>query len=132
MAPIRNHRFESAVAYNCSKCPGYCCSYPVIPLNSRDVKRLARHFGLSFEAARVKFTKVDGDEPYAMRRKADEHFGRICRFFDTDKRCCTIYEARPEICRSYPGDKSCGYYDFLTSERESQRDPTHIASTWNK
>ena len=55
--------FESAVAYNCSKCPGYCCSYPVIPLNSRDVKRLAKHFGLSFEAARVKFTKVDGDEP---------------------------------------------------------------------
>ncbi|HUO03316.1 MAG TPA: hypothetical protein VMU31_11090, partial [Rhizomicrobium sp.] len=69
--------FESAVAYNCSKCPGYCCSYPVIPLNSRDVKRLARHFGLSFKEARVKFTKVDGDEPYAMRRKADEHFGRI-------------------------------------------------------
>ena len=87
----------SAVAYNCSKCPGYCCSYPVIPLNSRDVKRLAKHFGLSFEAARVKFTKVDGDEPYAMRRKADEHFGRICRFFDTDKRRCTIYEARPEL-----------------------------------
>jgi uncharacterized protein len=96
------------------------------------VKRLARHFGLGFNEARVKFTKVDGDEPYAMRRKADEHFGRICRFFDTDKRCCTIYEARPEICRSYPGDKSCGYYDFLMSERESQRDPTHIASTWNK
>ena len=67
-----------------------------------------------------------------MRRKADEHFGRICRFFDTDKRRCTIYEARPEICRSYPGGKTCGYYDFLMSERDSQRDPTHVASTWNK
>ena len=119
-------------AYDCSKCPGYCCSYPVIPLNSRDVKRLARHFGLGFEAARKKFTKVDGDEPYAMRRKADEHFGGICRFFDTDKRRCTIYEARPEICRSYPGGKSCGYYDFLVSERDSQHDQTHVASTWNK
>jgi uncharacterized protein len=87
---------------------------------------------MGFEAAAKKFTKIDGDEPYAMRRKADGHFGRICRFFDTDKRCCTIYEARPEICRSYPGDNKCGYYDFLTSERESQKDPTHIASTWNK
>jgi uncharacterized protein len=124
---------ESVVAaYNCSKCPGYCCSYPVIPLKSRDVTRLARHFGLGFEAARKKFTKVDGDEPFAMRRKADEHFGRICRFFDTDKRSCTIYEARPEICRNYPGSKTCGYYDFLKSERDSLRDPTHIASTWNK
>ena len=27
--------------YNCSKCPGYCCSYPIIPLKKRDVQRLA-------------------------------------------------------------------------------------------
>ena len=120
------------MTYNCSKCPGFCCSYPLIPLNSRDIKRLAKHFGLSFTAARIKFTKVDGDEPFAMRRKADEHFGRICRFFDTDKRSCTIYDVRPEICRSYPGAKDCGYYDFLVSERETQGDATHVASTWNK
>ncbi len=100
------------MAYNCSKCPGYCCSYPVIPLTKKDVQRLADHFGLGFKDARRKFTKVDGDEPYAMRRKADEHYGRICR--------------------EYPGGKSCGYYDFLRAERNSQEDPTHVASTWNK
>jgi len=72
--------------YNCAKCPGYCCSYPVIPLTKRDVARIAEHFDLSFEAARRKFTKEDGDEEYAMRRKADVHFGKVCRFFDTDKR----------------------------------------------
>ena len=116
--------------YNCAKCPGYCCSYPIIPLNKRDVERLAKHFGLGFREARKKFTKVDGDEKYAMRRKADEHFGKICRFFDTDARRCTIYTARPAICRTYPGGR-CGYYDFLTSERASQEDPDHIASTWN-
>ena len=103
----------------------------MIPLKKRDVERLAKHFSLSFAKARAKFTKVDGDEPYAMRRKADEHFGRICRFFDTTARRCTIYHARPTICREYPGGKSCGYYDFLLSERETQEDPTHIASTWN-
>src|SRR5260221_11405744 len=86
------------VSYNCSKCPGYCCSYPVIPLTKKDVTRLADHFGLGFKEARRKFTKVDGDEPYAMRRKADEHYGRICRFFDTEARRCTIYTARPAIC----------------------------------
>src|SRR6218665_3660781 len=72
--------------YNCSKCPGYCCSYPVIPLKKHDVERLAAHFGLGFKEARKKFTKVEGEEPYAMRRKDDVHFGRICRFFDTQKR----------------------------------------------
>ena len=29
------------MGYNCSKCPGYCCSYPVIPLTKKDVQRLA-------------------------------------------------------------------------------------------
>ena len=116
--------------YNCTKCPGYCCSYPVIPLTKRDVHRLADYFDLDFEAARRKFTKADGDEDYAMRRKKDVHFGKVCRFFDTDRRSCTIYEARPQICRTYPGGR-CGYYDFLSSERNAQEDPEHIPSTWH-
>ena len=120
----------SVASYNCAKCPGYCCSYPLIPLKKRDVQRLADHFGLGFEEARKKFTKVDGEEPYAMRRKADRYFGKICRFFDTEKRCCTIYTARPTICREYPGG-GCGYYSFLMSERSAQQDPDHVASTWN-
>ena len=116
--------------YNCSKCPGYCCSYPVIPLTKRDVQRLADHFEISFDAARQKFTKIDGDEEYAMRRKADAHFGKICRFFDINKRRCTVYMARPTICRTYPGVR-CGYYDFLVSERNAQENPEHVASTWH-
>jgi signal transduction histidine kinase len=38
-----------------------------------------------------------------MRRKGDKHFGRICQFFDTNERRCTIYAARPAACRDYPG-----------------------------
>jgi Fe-S-cluster containining protein len=119
--------------YNCLKCPGYCCSYPLIQLNKRDVERLAKHFGLTFAKAKKKFTKEDKAEgvEYAMRRKKDEHFGRICQFFDQEKRCCSIYTARPTICRTYPGSVRCGYYDFLSSERSSQRDPDFIATTNN-
>jgi Fe-S-cluster containining protein len=103
----------------------------LIALTKRDIERLARHFDLDFETARKKFTKVEQGAKYAMRRKADEHFGGICRFFDTEKRRCTVYEARPAICRDYPGGR-CGYYDFLSAERSSQGDPDHVASTWNK
>ena len=82
----KRFRWLPVASYNCAKCPGYCCSYPVIPLKKRDVQRLADHFSLTFEVARKKFTKTEGEEPFAMRRKADKHFGKICRFFDTDKR----------------------------------------------
>jgi Fe-S-cluster containining protein len=118
--------------YDCKKCPGYCCSYPLIALTKRDIERLAKHFDLSFDTAKRKFTVARWGHKYSMRRKADPHFGRICRFFDTEERRCTIYTARPAICRSYPGGNSCGYYDFLVSERSSQDDPSHIASTWNR
>ena len=103
----------------------------LIPLTKRDVERLAAHFGISFSKARQKFTKEDSGEKYVMRRKADVYFGRICRFFDTNERRCTIYKARPSTCRTYPGGR-CGYYDFLSAERSHQEDPEFIALTDNK
>lgn len=118
-------------AYNCKNCPGYCCSYPLIQLTRRDVERLAKHHGLSFEEAQAKFTKSANGAKYAMRRKADPHYGKICRFFDIKERRCTIYEARPAICRNYPGTTRCGYYDFLMFERRAQQDDTWVAVTNN-
>lgn len=117
--------------YNCKKCPGYCCSYPLIRLNKRDVERLAKHFDISFKEARRKFTTERWGAKYSMRRKADKIFGRICRFFDTEQRRCTVYHARPSLCRSFPGGR-CGYYDFLAFERRSQEDDEFIATTNNK
>ncbi len=118
--------------YNCKKCPGYCCSYPLIAIDKRDIERLARHHGISFDEARTKFTKEAYGRKYVLRRKADPHFDMICRFFDTKERKCTIYEARPGICRSFPGEGRCGYYDFLSFERRAQDDPEWIALTNNK
>lgn len=116
-------------AYDCLKCPGYCCSYPVIRVNERDVKRLAKRFGLGIEAARKKFTKSAYGEAQIMRRQKDEHFGYICMLFDRKLRRCTVYEDRPEICRNFPRETRCGYYDFLTFERRHQSDPDYVATT---
>lgn len=117
--------------YDCNNCPGYCCSYPLIRLDKRDVERLARHHGLAFEDARRRFTKVTPGAKYTMRRKMDVHYGGICRFFDTFTRSCSIYEARPSICRQYPGEGRCGYYDFLMFERRAQNDDDWVAVTNN-
>lgn len=118
-----------AKAYDCMKCPGYCCSYPVIELNEADVARLARHHAMTFEEADAKFTRSGHGYARIMRRKKDSEFGRICRFFDTKQRRCSVYESRPGACRKFPGEKRCGYYDFLTFERRHQDDPTFVATT---
>ena len=116
--------------YNCDKCPAYCCSYPRIIVTETDIKRLARHHGLSVAAARKRFTKK-GQEPneLILRHKADEHYKSICRFLDSETRKCTIYHARPRICREFPGEGRCGYYDFLLFERRAQEDPEWVATT---
>ncbi len=123
--------------YDCSKCPSYCCSYPRIQLENGDLERLAAHFEMTRKRARKRFTRKDkseaknGKAPRILRHKEDEIFGTICTFFDHDNRGCGIYEARPQACRDYPGRKRCGYYEFLSFERDAQRDPDYIAVTGN-
>ena len=120
---------QRMASYDCLKCPGYCCSYPVIEVTAADVARLARHFELAPEVAAKKFTKSAHGYKSVLRRKNDQHFGRICRFFDTEERRCTVYKARPNACRAFPGEKRCGYYDFLQFERRHQSDKDFVATT---
>lgn len=116
--------------YDCLKCPGYCCSYDLIEVGKRDIARLARHFELTYQQAEDRFTKYDRDEKVrTLRHQKDVHFGKICMFFDTEKRQCTVYAARPALCREYPAEPRCGYYEFLKFEREHQQDETWIALT---
>jgi Fe-S-cluster containining protein len=115
--------------YNCSNCPAYCCSYDHVEVNDADLSRLAAHFGLSERQAERRFTKrVDRGELRVLRHQRDEIFGTACRFLDLETRQCTIYHARPAICRSYPGSGRCGFYDFLCSERNIQDDPEYVPS----
>lgn len=123
--------------YDCDNCPSYCCSYPRIQLENGDLERLAAHFAMTRKEAKKRFTRRDKSEekkskaPRILRHKEDEIFGTICTFFDQDSRGCGIYQARPETCREYPGRKRCGYYEFLSFERDAQQDPDYVAVTGN-
>ena len=122
---------KKKIDYDCSKCPGYCCTYPRIEVKDKDLKRLARHFSLDVETAGRRFTRFyndDGIRERILRHQKDEVYGSICRFFDTDARRCTIYEARPSVCRDYPDGRTCGYYTFLRFERKHQEDDSFIPS----
>ncbi|HVT02695.1 MAG TPA: YkgJ family cysteine cluster protein [Thermoanaerobaculia bacterium] len=111
--------------YDCSKCPAYCCSYDRINVNSADIARIARHFEITPEEAKQRFTKMkEGDR--VLRHRKDEIYGTVCMNLDKETRRCTIYEARPGTCREYPEQRRCGYYEFLSWERKHQDNPEFI------
>jgi Fe-S-cluster containining protein len=115
------------VLYNCLKCPAYCCSYDRISVTQRDVARLAAYFGISYQQAEQRFTKIAYGER-VLRHKKDHIFKKVCQFLDPRTRRCTVYEARPAVCRQYPEGRRCGYYDFLMWERQHQGDEEFIPS----
>lgn len=112
--------------YNCSKCPAYCCSiYERVQVTRRDIKRLANHFGIDVETAVRRFTTTYEDER-VLRRTADPIFGKSCKFLDPKTRQCTVYLARPAVCRTFPDRARCAYYDLLQFERVQQGDDTVV------
>jgi len=112
--------------YDCVDCPAYCCSvYERVQVTPRDIRRLAKYFGVTEEVATTRYTKMYGKER-VLRRKKDTMFEETCQFINTETRGCTIYHARPAVCREFPTTKRCAYYDLLSFEREQQDDPKVI------
>lgn len=121
--------------YDCSKCPGYCCSYPRIIVSDSDIARLAAHHGVSVSEAKKKFTRryrweseSEVIDERVLRHREDTIYASTCGFLHPTERRCTIYEARPEVCREYPNGKRCGYYSFLKFERKQQGDKEFVPS----
>lgn len=119
------------VFYSCQRCPAFCCTYPQIETTKRDIKRLAKRFGISEEKARRKFTKKGVDKgTRVLRHRDDEIFDSACMFLDEETRGCTVYEHRPTPCREYPGAVRCGYYDFLSAERGRHEEDDLVITAW--
>jgi uncharacterized protein len=117
---------QPRVTFNCSKCPAFCCSvYERIKVTKRDVNRLAKHFNTTYEAAERRYTReVEGER--VLKRVEDVIFDRTCMFLNQETRGCSIYHARPAVCREFPTTRRCAYYDLLRFERKQQGDETVV------
>ena len=114
---------QPRVYFDCSKCPAFCCAiYERVQVTKRDLNRLAKHFGVTVEVAAKRYTTMNTNER-VLRRTKDPLFGEACQFLDPVTRGCTIYHARPAVCREYPARSRCSYYDVLQFERGQQDDP---------
>jgi Fe-S-cluster containining protein len=117
---------QPRVYFDCGKCPAFCCSiYERVQVTKRDITRLAKHFGVSFETAQRRYT-TKWENERILRRVDDVIFEKTCMFLDQEKRACTIYHGRPGVCREYPDRARCVYYDVLQFERRQQADETVV------
>jgi len=104
---------------------------PQTPVTVRDVRRIARHLEIDVETAGRRFTKRGPDrDTRILKNRSDGVFLTACRFLDSEVRSCTIYQARPAACRSYPGTPRCGYYELLSAEHRRQEDPDLVLAAW--
>ena len=117
---------QPRVYFDCSKCPAYCCSiYERVQVTKRDLNRLAKYFGVTADVAARRYTKIHKESgERVLRRKKDVIFEEACQFINPETRGCTIYHARPQVCREYPDRSRCSYYDVLQFERRQQDDDT--------
>ena len=123
LAPVTGYK---ALKYDCDKCVAYCCSvYERVQVTPGDIRRLAAHFRVLPEVASQRFTKLFAKERI-LRRKADRLFGQACMFLNQETRKCTVYNARPAVCREFPDASRCAYFDLIEFERKQQDDPDVI------
>ena len=88
------------IPFDCLACGACCLHAGGVLLLDDDVARLAAHFELSGDDVRMRYTS-DGEH---LRTKGRDD--PACVFLDGKR--CTVYEARPQVCRDYPvGGAAC-------------------------
>lgn len=113
---------KDTVNFSCHHC-GHCCTEVVCLPTPWDVRRIQKMTGDDpFDF--IEFLKpdeiqeVDMEDPtwldvdgvkYIMSLKRDSKLG--CHFLNKETKYCTIYEARPLLCRLYP-------FELVTDENE--------------
>jgi Fe-S-cluster containining protein len=91
--------YHEGLQFECTRCGGCCSGFPgYVWLAETEVDRLSDHLGIEraeFISRYTKFVRGIGQPRISLIEKE----GFDCIFFDDG---CTIYEARPYQCRSYP------------------------------
>jgi Fe-S-cluster containining protein len=89
--------FNDGLRFQCTGCGACCTGSPgYVYLSKPDLDRLASHFGCSPQEFVEKYGRLVEDQ-YALLDKAESF---DCIFLNNKR--CTVYEARPTQCRTFP------------------------------
>ena len=101
---IKQNGFSYSFDCNaCSQCEGNCCigESGYIWISKDEIAKLAQHLKLSVEELALSALIKVGYK-YSIKEIEVSKNNYACMFFDLEKKQCSVYEARPTQCRTFP------------------------------
>jgi Fe-S-cluster containining protein len=94
--------FKNGLRFECTQCGNCCTGAPgYVWVNREEIEALARKLNLSVPQFERRYVRTVG-----IRKSLIEYANGDCVFFDSHGRKCTVYDARPRQCRTWPFWKS--------------------------
>ncbi|MBN2768978.1 MAG: YkgJ family cysteine cluster protein [Campylobacterales bacterium] len=87
----------------CESCGGYCCrgESGYIWVKYEEIEKISKKLSMSVEDFAIIYLKKVGHR-YSLIEKKVEDDDYACIFFDLSTNRCSIYEERPNQCRTFP------------------------------
>ncbi len=90
--------FETGLRFKCTECGDCCTGAPgFVWVNREEIAALATKLGMPTSEFEKRFMRQVG-----IRKSLIEYANGDCVFFDGNSRKCTVYDARPRQCRTWP------------------------------
>ena len=90
--------FKDGLKFECTQCGDCCTGAPgYVWVNQEEIEALAQRLGVDVAEFERKYVRQVG-----VRRSLIEFDNGDCVFFDPNARKCTVYDARPRQCKTWP------------------------------
>ncbi len=95
-----SYKFDENI---CATCEGNCCigESGYIWINNNEIITLAKYLNITIEELQDTYIFKVGYK-YSLKERQLSKNNYACVFFDIEKKQCSIYEARPIQCRTFP------------------------------
>jgi hypothetical protein len=89
--------------HRCSNCEGNCCigESGYIWITKNECEKLASHLNISLDELGVNYLLKVGYK-YSIKERQLSQNNYACVFFDLEQKQCSVYEARPNQCKTFP------------------------------
>jgi Fe-S-cluster containining protein len=90
--------YSDGLRFTCTECGDCCSGAPgYVWVNNEEIEALAAVVGMTAEAFEDQYVRRVG-----VRKSLKEFPSGDCVFLDSQTRKCSVYQARPRQCRTWP------------------------------